>query len=211
MILTALKNSVFDLWEEMFYALVFNIIWVVGTVLIIPWPFVTFGLFFTVYDVGQGKGIKLSTFFRHARRHLKPAYIWGGINLAIFIILGTNIRFYVGLAQAGAQWAVYMRLFMISLTALWVILQLIALALYPRLDEPGFKLALRNAAILVARYPTSIVALAILTGLIILISAIFPALSFLVAAAFIAIITNRIVETMVARELKRMEEDGSRE
>ncbi|HEX9924731.1 MAG TPA: hypothetical protein VGD99_18895, partial [Anaerolineae bacterium] len=65
MILTALKNSVLDLWEEMFYALVFSIIWVVGTVLIIPWPFVTFGLFFTVYDVGQGKGIKLSTFFGH--------------------------------------------------------------------------------------------------------------------------------------------------
>jgi len=207
MILTALKNSVLDLWEEMFYALVFNIIWVVGTVLIIPWPFVTFGLFFTVYDVGQGKGIKLSTFFRHARRNLKPAYIWGGINLAIFVVLGTNIRFYEGLAQSGAQWAVYVRLVMIGLTVLWLVLQLIALALYPRLDQPDFKLALRNAAILIARYPTSMFTLAILTGLIILISAIFPALSFLAAAAFIAMMTNRIVEAMVARELKRQEQE----
>jgi uncharacterized membrane protein YesL len=176
-------------------------------VLIIPWPFVSFGRFFTVYDIGQGKGIKLSTFFGHARRQLKPAYIWGGINLGILLVLGTNIRFYEGLAQAGAQWAVYVRLVMIGLIILWLVLQLIALALYPRLDRPGFKLALRNAAILVARYPESILVLAILTGLIILISTIFRPLFFLAAATFIAMMTNRIVEAMVARELKRQEQE----
>jgi hypothetical protein len=55
--LAIIKNSASDIWDEMFYLIIFNLIWVVGTLLILPWPFVTFGLFFTAYDIGEARGL----------------------------------------------------------------------------------------------------------------------------------------------------------
>jgi uncharacterized membrane protein YesL len=173
---------------------------VIGTVLIIPWPYVTFGLFSTAYDIGQAKAIKLNAFFVNAQRIWKLAYIWGGINLGMLIILGININFYTDIA---AQWAVFARTLIAGLAVFWGVLQLVVLPLYPRLEEPSFQLALRNAAILVGRHPVVIITLAIIAFVILVISFIFPILFFLLAPATIAIVSNRLVGAMVDTEMER--------
>jgi hypothetical protein len=62
MIWIALKQTGADIWDEILSLLIFNVITLVGMVLSIPWPFVTFGLFEMAYDIGQGKGVKFSAF-----------------------------------------------------------------------------------------------------------------------------------------------------
>ena len=202
MIWDVIKKSGGDIWDEILYLIIFNVIWLLGTTLIIPCPFVTFGLFFTVRDIGQGKGIKFVTFFAHAYRMWKQAYIWGGINLLVLVILGINIKFYAGFANAGSQWAAFVQIFIWGLTFLWSVVQLVALPLYPRLEKPGFKIAIRNAAILVGRYPLAIITLVVIALLVLAISFIFRIVAILLPIAVIPVVANRMVEAMLERELK---------
>ena len=196
----ALKKAGGDIWEELLYLMMFNVFWLLGSLLLLPMPLLTFGLVFTAYDIGQGKGIKFNTFLGHMRRMWKQALIWGGFNLGLAIIVWINLNFYAGFQT---QWAPIAQMFIISLTIFWAILQLVTLPLYPRLEEPSFRIALRNAAILVGRYPLVILVLVIMAVLIGVISSLFPVLAFLGVMSLIAVVANRMVGAIVDRELER--------
>ncbi len=200
---TILKKALLDFWEEMLHLIIFNVLWLVGTLLIIPYPFVTFGLFYTAYDIGQGKGIKLSTPFKYGKKTWKPAYIWGVTNLVVLFLFWVNFRFYGGIAT---QWAVVLQLFFMAFTIFWLILQLITLAIYPRLVEPGFKLALRNAVIIMARHPLVMLTLLALIILLAIATIFFMAIAFVALFAFLAVLSNSIVVVLLEKELARMEE-----
>lgn len=203
MIWRVIKKSATDFWDEMLYLILFNIIWLIGTALILPWPFVTFGLFGLVYDVGEGKGIKFSTFFTHAAGMWRQAYVWGGINLAILLVIWINFNFY---ATIAAQWAAIVQLSLLSLLIFWAILQLFALAFYPRLEQPAFKLALRNAAIAIGQNPLVVLTLVIIIALVILLALFVQAILFLGAFALIALVANNLVGAIIAQKLARQVE-----
>ena len=228
MFFSALKKTGIDLWDELLLLGIFNIIWVLGTlpgvwlilrgsadglllfillgvILIIPWPFVTFGLFYIARDVGEGKSIKFMNFFHYARQTWRPAYIWGAVNVIVITVFVINLVFYSGVTT---QWASLMQIFMGGLLIVWFVLQLVALPLYPRLQEPSLKLALRNAMIVTGRHVGAILGLAVVTVILVGISLLlFPPLLFFIAIAVVAVLANRIVDEAIARELKREEEE----
>lgn len=193
-----LKKSTIDLWDEMLYMLLFNLIWLIGTILVLPWPFVTFALFGISRDVSEAKGIKFAHFFNYGREMLKPAYIWGGINLVALWLFWFNIRFYSGF---NAQWAAVLQLFFISMTGVWLLLQFIAVALYPQLVEPSYKLALRNAAILLGKYPLVVISIALVIVAVLFITLFFPAFGFVMTFSFIAILITNMVKVLLKEEL----------
>ena len=226
MIGQVIKKSATDVWDELLYMIVFNVVWLVGImpgfivivsgatasflplviigvlVFWIPLPFATFGLFGIAKDIGDGKGIKFGNFFSHARRMWKPAYIWGGINLVVFVVLWINLNFY---GSIEARWAAIAQLFFVAVAIFWVILQLLVLGVYPRLVEPGFKLALRNAAVIMARQPLMILVLLVVIALFIVATRIFAAITFLLPFSVTAVVANNIVETVVSEELERQQ------
>lgn len=203
MIWNALKKSAVDIWDEILYLIVFNFICLFGALLILPFPFVIFGLFGAVYDIGENKGINLATLFSHARQMWRQAYIWGGINLGVLIILLVNINFY---GNVKAQWAAFSQILIIGFTLFWIVLQLVALSIYPRLKEPGFRLAMRNAAVVIGRYPLAIFTLIVIIVLFFLIPMIYRPLFVIVLMggfSVTAVVTNRMVGTLIEKELKR--------
>jgi uncharacterized membrane protein YesL len=200
MIWNALKGAGGDIWEELLYLIMFNVIWLIGSLFLLPIPLLTFGLVYIAHDIGQGKGIKFSTFFEHARRMWKQAYIWGGINLGLAIIVWLNLNFYAGF---GTQWATTAQIVIIAITIFWSILQLLALPLYPHLKKPGFKLALRNASVVLGRYPGPVFMLLVIVAIIGVISSLFPPLAFLGALSMTAVVANRMVGAIVDREMER--------
>lgn len=201
LILKVIKKSAIDVWDEMLYMIIFNIIWLVGTALVITCPFVTFGLFHTAHDIGLGKAIKMATFFAHGRRTLKAAYIWGGMNLVVLVVIWFNLSFYQGIES---QWAALLQMFFVSLALFWLVLQLIMLALYPRLVEPSFKLALRNAVIITGKHPLMVFSLLALIALILAVSSFLQAIFFLMTISIITVLTNNVVGTLVNREVERL-------
>jgi hypothetical protein len=197
MIWKVFRNSLADMWDEMFYVILFNIIWFFGTLLIIPWPLVTFGLFHIAHDIGQGKGIKLSMFWRHLRQTWKQAYIWGGLNLVALLTVWMNVYFY---GTIGTEWAGYVQVLFIALFGFWFIWQLIALAFYPRLKEPGFKMATRNAAITIGRYPLLALVFMGMVMLVLALAFMFNILLVVGAMSLLALMSNRLVEAVLKKD-----------
>jgi hypothetical protein len=201
MIWTALKQTGSDIWEEILNLLIFNVITLVGTVLIIPWPFVTFGLFEMAYDIGQGKGVKFSAFFRRAAGVWRQAYVWGFINLGVIIVVLVNVNFY---GNFVASWAGVAQVIMLGIAIFWFGLQLIMLPLYPRLEDPGFKIALRNAAVLVARYPLPSLTILLIVGVMVALTLMVQQCTWFVLLgifSFTAVLCNRMVGALVKKEL----------
>jgi uncharacterized membrane protein YesL len=203
MIVDIFKKSALDVWEEALYLIIFNVIWFLGALLILPLPFLTFALFFTVYDISQGKGVKFGAFFEYGRQMWKQAYTWGVINLGVFVLAWINISFY---RQIAAQWAAVIQMVIIAMTVFWAILQLVSLPMYPRLKEPGFRLALRNAAAVVGLQPLAIFSLIVIVGLVGIITLFFQAIVFLAAISIIAVTANRTVEEVLQRVMNKKEE-----
>lgn len=215
------RRSLGDLWEESFLLILFNMFWVTGALpgffllgygaigsslpvialgllAILPWPFVTFGLFHAAYEVGQRKAIGLSTFFSGGRQLARQAYLWGGLNVVVMAVLLANVRFYGNpaspLGDTGLG-AVLGALFT-SLTLLWLVLQLFVLAVYPRLERPGLRRAFRQAGILALTRPVPVLFVAALAVILALAGLILPPLGFLVNFALIALLANRATAAM---------------
>lgn len=200
LIWTSIRQAGADLWEELLILVLFNLIWVVGTLLIIPWPFVTFGLFLVMYDVSRGKGIKFDTFFRQAGKLWKQAYVWGLVNLGLILIIWANLNFY---AAIESQWARMVQIFFLGISLAWLIVQAIVLPLYPRLEQPGLRSALRNALALLGRYPLFIVTLLLVLVLVGAILLYAPVLVIFCGAAVIAAVSNRLVGNAIDLELAK--------
>ncbi len=203
MIWTIIKNAAADIWDEMLYLMMFNLVWVVSLLLIIPWPLATFGLVFTIYDIGEAKGIGLGTFWKYIRQTWRQAYLWGVINLAVGAIFWINWNFYTRLQ---AEWAGFAQMVVLAISLFWVILQLLALPFYPRLEQPGFKLALRNAGVTLGRYPLVGIFLLIVFLLVLAVASFFSIVYFLGAFSIIAVLANRVVAAVLAKEKQREQE-----
>lgn len=201
LIWSIIKLAAGDIWDEMLHLLVFNAIWLLGSLLILPWPYLTFGLFFTAYDISQGKAIKLNSLFVRPARLWKQAYLWGAVNLLAALLFWFNLNFYRNFATS---WAATIQIVFVALLLLWSVWQLLALPIYPRLEQPGLRLALRNAAIVLGRYPFAVLMLVVIVTLLLLIAVIFPMFAFFGAGAFIVVLCNRLVGTIVERELERI-------
>ena len=193
-----LKKTITDFWDELFYLILFNLLWLAGTALIIPFPLVTFALFFTIRDVSESKGITLRKFWGYGKQYWKQAYRWGLVNVGVMWLLLFNLRFYAGFP---GQWAVMGQFFFLALTGFWLMWQLLAMALYPRLERPGLKLALRNAAILLGKYPLVSLAMLGWLGLLGAISVFIPAILVLAGVSLAAILATNTVEALLRREL----------
>ncbi len=204
-----IKKTLLFLWDESFFLVIFNVLTVIvvaggpillltgltgsieslllGVPLLLAMPLAIFGLFWLTYQISEGKAVKFATYFLGAKDLLKPAYVWGGINLVVGFLLATNIAFY---RSQGTNWGIYAAAFFAGLTLLWFILQLLALSLYPRLVEPGFKLALRNAMVLLGMQPAAALSLLVLSLITIVLGMFVPLTAIIVSFSFVALLTN---------------------
>ncbi|MEW5958250.1 MAG: hypothetical protein AB1801_11030 [Chloroflexota bacterium] len=198
LIWNVLKRAALDFWDEILYLMIFNMIWFLGSLLIIPLPFLTFGLWHTAYDISRSKGINFGVFFNHLRRTWPAALGWGGVNLGLAIIVVINLNFYAGFET---PWATIARLIVMALALLWSVVQVVALAVYPRLESPGFRLATRNAAVVMAKYPLPVLALMAMLVLLGVATFLFPVLLVLGTVSLLALLTNRLVGAVISREL----------
>jgi hypothetical protein len=112
----------------------------------------------------------------------------------------SNIRFY---ARFEGQWVTGAQFAFVGLGVLWAVLQLVALPVYPRLETPGLKLALRNSLVVLGRRPLIGLALAVLTAFIGAIATVIPAVVITGAVALVVMLANRLVGAVVEQELRR--------
>lgn len=211
-----IRKTFTDLWEESFLLVLANILWVVGAVpglalismgiinlflpflvlglvVLFPLPYVTFGLFFLAHQVGQRRAISFKTFFIGGKRLWKQAYLWGGVNTLVIIILLGNVKFYtnpaspLGNTPSGAALAGIFGAF----TLLWLAWQLFTLPIYLRLEKPGLRAAFHQSGILLLTKPILCLLVALVASALALSAFFLPALGLLTNFILIALLANR--------------------
>jgi hypothetical protein len=223
-----LRETIVYFWEELFYLLIYNIIVLltlvpgaifisisvegevsplfyvpVAVILLSAFPYALFGLFGTVDKIADGKAIKISTFFAEGRQLLKQAFIWWVINVVVVIILITNIVFYVNLET---PWSGYVTFFFVGIMLTWLLTQFYALTFYPKLHEPGFKTASRNAMALIAIQPISVVLMGILALAIIVAGVLIRLIGLLIMFSLAASLINMTTHLILKAQQKAQSE-----
>jgi len=212
-----LKKTMLFGWEEIIYLVIFNIVTLtalvlgpalvfigvnksvalmaLGSMAMFAAPPALFGLFWLTYQISLGNAVKFSTYVDGARQYPKAAYIWGGVNMFIVVMLISNIIFYQSLA---ATWAGFAAVFFDGLLIVWVVLQLLTLALYPHLVEPSFRLAMKNALVLVAVNPFAVVGMAVIAVGGVLLGLYVPVLLGLISVSLAALVVSVTVDELIA-------------
>lgn len=225
---TITRKTFSDIWGESFLLILFNVLWVAGSapgflliaygaisrtliflfagiMVLFPWPFLTFSLFRMAYEVGEGRAIGFRMFFTEGRKNIRQAYIWSAVNLIIMPILLTNITFYSNPASpvGGTTIGTVISSLFMSITMFWLIVQLFVLTMYPRLEEPGVRIALRQAVQIIGRWPVPVLFVAILAMSLVIVSIFFPILPLLITFSFIAVLANRATAEILQEEERR--------
>ncbi len=213
-----LKKTILFGWEEIIYLALANIIalaallagptlvvtginrgsallMLAGSVVMFAIPPALFGLFWLTYQISLENAVKFSTFVDGVKHPPKPMFIWGGINLLVVVMLVSNILFYQAM-EAG--WAVFVGQFFYGLLIVWVILQLLTLAMYPHLETPGFRLALKNALRLLALNPFAIIGMMVIVIGEMALGGYAPVVLGLISVSLAALIASVTVAELIA-------------
>jgi len=170
---------------------------VVNTWLVLPFAFFIFALYHVLFDCRQDIVISIKSFLGYIRSTWKSALIFGVINIMVALLVGWNLRFY---AQFDEAWAGIVQWVFLSISLVWAILQIIMLPMYPRLEEPSFKLALKNSTAIFARYLIPVLTLVVWTVLFVVLTVMFQALGMLFSFVFIAALGEGIIGEVVIVE-----------
>ncbi len=165
-----------------------------GSVVMFAIPPALFGLFWLTYQISLGNAVKFSTFVDGVKQPLKPMFIWGGINLLVVVMLVSNVIFYQAMEAA---WAAFVAQFFYGVLIVWLILQLLTLAMYPHLETPGFRLALKNTLRLFAINPFAVIGMAVIVIGEVALGGYAPVILGLLSVSLAALVASITVEELV--------------
>jgi hypothetical protein len=155
--------------------------------------FFIFALFYIAADLNHDKPVKFARYFLYLRQTWRQALLWSGINVLIALIFMTNMAFY---SQFLEVWSAVVQVVLLSLFVVWCILQLIMLAMYPRLPKAGFKMVLRNSMVIMGRFPLPVLMVVILTGIILGLTLFFQFLAFFFSFFAIAMLSSSMISVV---------------
>jgi uncharacterized membrane protein YesL len=139
--LRVIGRAVVDWWDSWLDMVLLSLAWIVAQVTIVLGPPATFGLFYVIYEMTNGESMGVKGLIEGAKKYFLQAWLWAGINLLVALILYVNIRFY---GEVQAVWGLYLQVFMIVITGLWIATQFYTLPFMMEMQVKKVHLALRN-------------------------------------------------------------------
>lgn len=177
--------------DDLFTTLVVNLLWLLLNGLVVTGPPATLALFYVANRLAHEEPTDVGDFLTALRRYFVVAWGWGVINLFVVFFLVGDVVLTGRLVQA--EWLPWVQGFYAAALLIWLFLQLYTLPFLFEQEHPDVKLALRNGAVMLGRNIGFSVALALLLGLVLLVSTV---LFLIIAAAgglLIALIANHAV------------------
>lgn len=210
-------RSARDFWRESFFLMVFNIITSLavmpgfllltyavtsrqlvlvgaGGLLLLAWPFSTFGLFHTAAQVVDGGSIHFRTFFSGGRHRLGLAYRWGAVNMAVLGVLTVNAFFYVDPDAPfhGTWMGSFLGAFFMLAAFVWTAGQACFLAILATGDLSSLRAGWRVMTPMIISRPGTVVAVAAVSGVLFAAGFAILPLGLLLAFALIAVLACRM-------------------
>lgn len=203
-----------DLYEEMFMLALMNIVTALLVVPVVTFPPALAGLWNAANLVVQGKSVAWSDYFGAFRRYFWKAWGLALLNILVILIMVVNVWFYApenAPFRISANLSLLIRTFWVSLTVLWVIMQMYPLAMLLEQHDQRLRIALRNAAVLMFANPGFSFVLVVLLVIISILSVLIPALWILVTFAVIAVVCNRAVRHLLEPYRERLQMEAQEE
>jgi uncharacterized membrane protein YesL len=190
------KQSLGDLWNDLWSTAVINLAWLVCQVLVLPGPPATLALFYYGNRLAHGEIADIGDFWQALRRYWQPAWWWGLVNLAVFFLLIGDVHLMGGMDQSPA--ARFGQSFYLAALGGWCLLQIYALPFLFEQEEASVRLALRNAATMIGRNPAFSLEFMLLLALTLAIGTLLFLFSVAGGAVFLAVAGNRAVLNRLA-------------
>jgi uncharacterized membrane protein YesL len=191
-----IRQSLGDLWSDLWTTAVVNLVWMVCQVLALPGPPATLALFYYGNRLAHGEIADLEDFWQALRRSWRPAWRWGLVNLALLFLLVGDVRLTGGMGQSLA--ARFGQSFYLAALGGWCLLQLYTLPFLIEQRQSSLRLALRNAAVMIGRNPAFSFGLMLLLAATLAAGTLFFLFSVAGGAVFLAIAGNRAVLNRLA-------------
>ncbi len=185
-----------NFWDELFLLMGMNVVTVLLAVPVLTLPPALAGLWNVANRVARGRAVHWRDYWEGMRRYAGPAWGLALLNLLVILVLLTNLRFYTpGLVPFDLHPALSLgiRGVVISLLALWSLVQLYPLALLLEQEDRRLRVALRNAAVLFVTNPLFTAALGLLLLGVAVVSTALVLPWVLVTPAFVGVVCNGVV------------------
>ena|SRR5215212_957571 len=181
-----------DVWQELWTILIIQVLFLLGTILIVSAPPVMLALFFYGNQVAHGERVTERDFLQAVRSYWKPAWRWGLINvLAIGVLTGDY--YLIGKMAGNANQAYWIQGFYLTVLAGWFLLQLFALPFLFEQEQPSVRQALRNAAVFIGRNLILVLVLTLLLVISLTAGMLVFMLTLVFGGALIAFASNHAV------------------
>lgn len=190
--LQVLRSAFGDLWDHLLNAVLYNLMWLVLCLLIVPAPPATVALFYVANQTAHRRApVYVTDYLRDVRRLFGVGWRWGVVNAGVLFVLVGDIVI-TGRIE-GSRWASTGQMLFVALLAGWILVQLYALPLLFEQEQLSVRLALRNAAIMLIRNPAFSVVLGALVAFLLVISTLLVILTALAGGMFVALAGNHAV------------------
>jgi uncharacterized membrane protein YesL len=203
--------SLRDTYEELFILIGANLLAMILFIPIVTGPPAVAGLHYLGYRIATEKRIEFGFFWEGFKSYLWDSWKLAALNVLVFVVLGTDIWFYLVNMQGAWQALGFVGLGMLLI---WTVAQLYTFPLLVRQEERKLFLLVKNAILLTLAYPAFSLTAAVLLALLLGLSLAFPILFILVGLSFSAVLEAHtlrrgieMVETYRARQMEEAEEE----
>jgi hypothetical protein len=196
LVIQLIRDSLADVWSDLWTVLVCNLLWTLSMVLVIPGPAATLALFYYTNRLAHGEVADLADYWGAFRRSWGVAWRWGVINLIVIAIFVADSILTGQLSQTSL--AMFAQGFYLAGLAGWLLLQLFALPFLFEQETPSVRQALRNGAVMIGRNLGFTLALAGMLALLMIAGTILFMLTFAFGGVILAAAGNRAVLNRLA-------------
>lgn len=201
-----LRAALRDTWNDLLTTALVNLLWMLGTVLVIPGPPATMALFYVANRIAHGEPADPGDFLRALRRYFGVGWCWGLLHGLVVLLLLGDVLLTGQLSQSAT--ARFAQGLYLALLGAWLLLQLYALPFLFEQETLHLKLALRNGAVMLGRNIGFSVALGLALLGMLLAGAAFFLVSLAAGGVFLALAGNHAVLNRLAAHRAAAQGDG---
>ncbi len=183
-------RSFSDIWADVWNALLVNLLWTFGMLLVIPGPPATLALFYFANRKARGEVVEAGDFWSCFWSSWGAGWRWGLIAYGVSLLLYGDYR--ITMRFTGLSGGLVQGLYLVLLIV-WIMIQLYSLPFLFEQRSPSVLQALRNGAVMLGRNPFFTLALALLLWLILIAGTLLFMLTFVIGGLFIALLANYVV------------------
>jgi uncharacterized membrane protein YesL len=187
-----LRDTLKDVWADLWTVLVCNLLWIVSVLLIIPGPPATLALFYYGNRLARGEVADLGDYWSAFRRNWWTGWRWGLVNLVVIVILAADYNLTGQLSQSS--FTQFAQGFYLAVLAGWLILQFYALPFLFEQEAPSVRQALRNGAVMIGKNPGFALALTGLLFVAFILGTVLFMLSFAFGGVILSVAASRAIQ-----------------